>query len=165
MIKHLQCSVLDTYAQIVAHQVNCMGVMGSGVAAQVKRKYPVAYSMYKQLCDENEHYRVGLLGRAQLCPVSFNPDGSVRIYVANLFGQYDYGRSKYKVYTDYTALRQSFGELSAFASRNNLTIAMPFRIGCDRGNGDWERNVYPMIKGVFKDNTVLLCELMRGGIT
>jgi len=158
MIKHLQCSVLETYAQIVAHQVNCMGVMGSGVAAQVKRKYPIAYKMYKDLCDENSHYRVGLLGKAQLCPVSFLPDGSPRIYIANLFGQYEYGRSKYTIYTNYVALRQCMHELSEFALENNYTIAMPFKIGCDRGNGDWERNVYPMIENIFKDNTVLLCE-------
>lgn len=158
MIEHLKCSVLDTHARIIAHQVNCMGVMGSGVAAQVKRRYPAAYKMYKDLCDENAHYRIGLLGRAQLCPVSYNPDGSPRIYVANLFGQYDYGWSKYRVYTDYTALRQCFAELSAFARDNDFIIAMPYRIGCDRGNGNWDLNVYPMIESAFKDNKVLLCE-------
>lgn len=159
MIKHLHCSVLDTYAAIVAHQVNCQGVMGSGVASQVKRKYPEAYQMYKELCDENAHYKVGLLGKTQLCPVSSNPDGTPRIYVANMFGQLDYGRSKYYVYTDYLALRQCLTSLSQFAKQNNLIIAMPFRLGCDRGNGDWDGHVYPMIQKILSENEVLICKI------
>lgn len=158
MIRYLQCDVLDTYAAIVAHQVNCMGVMGSGVASKVKRKYPHAYEMYKELCDANSHYRVGLLGTVQCCPVSVNPDGTPRIYVANMFGQLDYGRSKYKVYTDYAALRQCFHTLAEFATKHNKVIAMPFKIGCVRGNGNWENVVFPMIQKYFQDNEVLLCD-------
>lgn len=159
MIHHLQTSVLDTHAQIVAHQVNCMGVMGSGVASQVKRRYPVAYHAYKTLCDENAHYRIGLLGGIQLVPVSFNPDnGMPRIFVANLFAQYDYGRSKYTVYTNYTALRQCLHKLGDFAGNHGFTIALPWRIGCDRGNGNWDGVVFPMIKSSLADNEVMLCE-------
>lgn len=158
MIERLHCSVLETYAQIVAHQVNCMGVMGSGVAAQVKQKYPDAYKMYKDLCDEYSRNRVGLLGKAQLCPVSFLPDGTPRIYVANLFGQYKYGKDKNTIYTNYVALRQCMNELSEFAIKHNHIIAMPFKIGCDRGNGDWNHIVYPMIKRIFAENNVLICE-------
>ena len=162
MIQHLQCSVFDTYASIIAHQVNCQGVMGSGVAAQVKRKYPEAYRAYKDFCDENAHYKVGLLGKAQLCTVSYNPDGTPRIYVANLFGQLDYGRNKCYVYTDYVALRQCLTALSQFAKQENLIIAMPYKMGCDRGNGDWDRVVYPMIEEIFAQNTLLICRLERG---
>lgn len=158
MIHHINCNVLDTYTSIIAHQVNCMGVMGSGVASQIKSRYPEAYKAYKELCDNNSHYRIGLLGRTQLCPVSFNTDGTPRIYVANMFGQYSYGRSKYTVYTDYPSLRQCLGSLSELATSLNAIIALPYKIGCSRGNGDWERVVYPMIESMLKNNDVLLCE-------
>ena len=158
MIYHLQTSVLDTHAKVVAHQVNCMGVMGSGVASQVKRKYPEAYKAYKSYCDQNEHYRIGMLGSVQIVPVSFMPDGEPRIFVANLFAQFDYGRSKYTVYTNYTALRQCLHKLRDFSVEHEAIIALPWHIGCDRGNGDWDGHVYPMIQSILSDREVLLCE-------
>lgn len=39
-IKHITGNVLDSDAPIIAHQVNCMGVMGAGVAKCIREKYP-----------------------------------------------------------------------------------------------------------------------------
>lgn len=159
MIQIIDCSVFDTNADIIAHQVNCKGVMGSGVAGQVKHKYPEVYRKYKDICDKYAHYRIGLLGKTQICPASFNPDGTPKIYVANMFGQLDYGRNKHYLYTIYISLRSCLMSLSKFASENGLTIAMPYKLGCDRGNGDWEGQVYPMIQNVLQENEVLICRI------
>ena len=67
MIQQLECSVFNTDAIIIAHQVNCMGVMGSGVAKQVKEKYPSAFHDYQALCQANCNNRRSLLGIAQIC--------------------------------------------------------------------------------------------------
>lgn len=162
MIYCINNSVLATHASIIAHQVNCMGVMGSGVAAQIKKKYPIAYELYRKYCDENSLHRIGMLGELQLCPVSTNPDGTPRIYVANMFAQYDYGWSKYKVYTDYVALRRCLGRLAEFASAHGYIVAIPYMLGCDRGNGNWEGVVYPMIQSILRDIDVLLCKYNPG---
>ena len=56
-------NVLDSNADVIIHQVNCQGVMGSGVAKQVKDRYPVVYEMYKAKCNEYKtsiHYWVSL---------------------------------------------------------------------------------------------------------
>ena len=161
MIKHLHCDVFETYAAIIAHQVNCMGVMGSGVASQVKSRFPEAYKSYRCICDTHSHCRDVLLGQVQFCPVSFNPDGTPRIYIANMFGQLNYGRSPYTVYTDYAALRKCLSSLADFARKNNLIIAIPYKIGCVRGNGDWDGVVYPMIQSILGNNEVLLCDNVR----
>ena len=42
--------LFDTKANVILHQVNCQGVMGSGIAAEVKRRFPKAYNSYKELC-------------------------------------------------------------------------------------------------------------------
>ena len=157
MIRHLQSSVFDTYASIVAHQVNCFGTMGSGVASQVKQKYPDAYKEYKAFCDKNKDSRIRMLGAVQMCPVSRFPDGSPRIYIANLFAQYNYGRDKNTVYTNYEALRRCLLSLSKFASESNRIIAIPYKMGCDRGGGDWDGRVLPMIADTLADNEVLIC--------
>ncbi len=46
MIKIIDGNLFDTKAKIIAHQVNCRGVMGSGVALQIKERYPYVYEMY-----------------------------------------------------------------------------------------------------------------------
>jgi len=158
MIRHLQCSVFETYARIIAHQVNCMGVMGSGVAGKVKKNFPDVYSAYKYTCDCYESDRIKLLGHVQLCPTLFDADKTPRVFVANMFAQYDYGRDHSRVYIDYAAFNQCLHQLADLTSVNNWTIAMPYRIGCARGNGDWEGKILPMINDVLGEREVLLCE-------
>lgn len=156
MIKQLQCSVFDTYARIIAHQVNCMGVMGSGVAAQVKNKFPVAYDMYREYCQCND-LSIDLLGKTQFCAVKWLPDGQPQVYIANLFAQFGYGRKKDVVYTNYAALKKYLRQLAAFANEHHYTIALPYRMGCGLGGGNWEGRVYPMIERELAGCDVLIC--------
>lgn len=39
-------NVFDSDADIICHQVNCQGVMGSGVAKEVRERYPEVYYAY-----------------------------------------------------------------------------------------------------------------------
>ena len=80
---------------IICHQTNCKGVMGAGIAFQIKRTYPEVFKKYKEFCDEYENI---LLGRTLF--VNCN-DGKV---VANLFGQDGYGKGFCQ--TDYVALER-----------------------------------------------------------
>ena len=73
--------VLACEADVVLHQVNCLGVMGAGVAKQVREKYPVVFKVYKALCDANSHCRQRLLGYAQFVRVDGNR------CIVNLFAQ------------------------------------------------------------------------------
>ena len=36
---------------IVCHQVNCIGVMGAGIAQDIRTKWPAVYRNYKADCD------------------------------------------------------------------------------------------------------------------
>jgi O-acetyl-ADP-ribose deacetylase (regulator of RNase III) len=137
--------------QVIGHQVNCQGVMGSGVAKQMKRVYPEVFAAYAQMCGEKEKQE--LLGLCQLVPLE---DGGGR-YAANLFGQLTYGRGG-KKYTDDDALRKAFIRLSEFAKQHQLTVALPYKIGCDRGGGDWD-TVLGMINDIFADMEVVLYRL------
>lgn len=135
-----------SYANILAHQVNAQGVMGSGVAKGIKVKYPKAYKDY---LNHHQLKQREILGECQIV------DCDSKI-VANLFGQFNYGRARDVVYTDYNALREALISLKEFAKTNNLSVAMPFKIGCGLANGDWEGVVLPMIKNVFNDYYVIL---------
>ena len=152
MIKHIKCDIFESGADIICHQVNCQGVMGSGVAKQVRERYPKNYKGYCLMCKEFEPSE--LLGKV-FC-------GEVRdkFIIANLFAQEKFGYDR-KCYTDYTALRKC---LQAVAnSHKNKIIAIPYLMGCHRGGGDWNI-VYKIIEEVFADSDceVLICEYNGG---
>ena len=52
MIKHIKCDIFESGADVILHQVNCQGVMGSGIAKQVREKYPEVYQHYVSECKK-----------------------------------------------------------------------------------------------------------------
>lgn len=154
MIKHIKCDIFESGADIICHQVNCQGVMGSGIAKQVKEKYPEVYIKYKKICDEHTQDRSSLLGKVQLIDVSGKS-------IANLFAQEYYGYDG-KCYTDYNALRKCL-KIANDCLDWEQTIAIPYLMGCRRGGGDWDI-VYQMIEEIFgdSDDDVLICEYNGG---
>lgn len=150
MIKIIEGNLLDAEENIIVHQVNTHGVMGSGIALQVKNKYPAAYEEYEELCYREE-VREDLLGHIQVVKVEDNK------YVANLFGQLDYGYDE-KRYTSYEALYSGLEKIKSVSQKNELSVAIPYKIGSDRGGADW-RVVYAMIESIFNDYPVTLYKL------
>lgn len=127
--------ILDSGADIIVHQVNCMGVMGAGMAKQIRNKYPNVFDIYKKRCDEfsDRLDRLSLLGKAQYVQISRNR------YIANCFGQLDYRRrGQYDRMTDYDALKNALKSVNEFAIIRQLkTVAIPFWLGCGLAGGDW----------------------------
>ena len=71
-----------------------------------------------------------------------------------MFGQLNYGYDG-KLYTNYESLERAFKYISRYL--RNKSIAIPYKIGCCRGGGDWNI-VYKMIEEIFKDCDVTLYE-------
>ena len=120
----------DSRPTIICHQVNCKGVMGSGLAKQIRDKHPEVYEAYKQKCSDIDR-GIGGLGDVQFIPI-YNV--IVTHIIANIFGQYNYGRNRR--YTDYDALRKAFRTLAKHHS--GCVVRMPYKIGCGLGGGDWD---------------------------
>ena len=146
MINIVDGSLLDATEDILCHQVNCQGVMGSGIALALRNKYPNLYDCYNHFCVYCN--KVHALGGAQFVE---QEDGHI---IANLFGQYNYGRENI-IYTDYTELEVAFVRTREYALANNLSIAMPYKIGCGLANGNWDI-VYQIIERVFYNIDVTL---------
>ena len=47
-------NIFDSKAQTLINTVNCVGVMGKGIAAEFKERYPVMYEDYVVRCERNE---------------------------------------------------------------------------------------------------------------
>lgn len=145
MIKIVDGDILKAEEDVICHQVNCFGVMNSGLAKQIRNKYPEAYKAYINYCKDSDQKR--LLGN--ICTVMCN-DNKV---IVHLFGQYDYGRNKQ--YTNYEALKESLQSILHVAKMFNDTIAIPYNLGCGLAGGDW-KIVYKIIEDVFQNYDVTL---------
>ncbi len=52
MIHTKSGDILAANAEAIVNTVNCVGVMGKGIALQFKMKYPENYKVYKKTCDQ-----------------------------------------------------------------------------------------------------------------
>lgn len=152
MVRVVDGDIIQADADIIAHQVNCKGVMGAGLARQIKASFPNAFEAYEGLCRLHRYSGEELLGNCQLV-ISARPDHG-RVVIANLFAQDRYGRDRR--YTDYEAFHQCMETLDRKARAIHArTIALPYRIGCGLAGGDWEL-IYPMIESELSSFEVKL---------
>lgn len=54
MIEYRTGNILQADAEALVNTVNCVGIMGRGVALQFKEAYPENYKVYKAACDREE---------------------------------------------------------------------------------------------------------------
>lgn len=143
-IKIIKCDIFESDADVILHQVNCRGVMGSGIAKQVREKYPNVYNSYKKACDKLGAY--GVFGKIQVCAINQEKTK----FIVNMFSQLNYGYNY--CYTDYSKLKACLIKVNnTFAGK---TIAIPHLIGCGRGGGDWSI-VYKII-----EDTLINCNII-----
>lgn len=153
IIKIIHGDLLEAEEDIIVHQVNCQGVMGSGVALQIKNKYPNVYNDYIRY-TKNRKGDKSLLGQVL---ISMHKTEKECKYIAHLFGQLNYGYGG-KRYTSYDALYDGLVFIKIKAKEHNKSVALPYKIGSDRGGADWDI-VHKMIEKVFEDYEVSIYKL------
>jgi len=123
MPKVINGNILNIAQGIICHQVNCKGVMGAGIALQIRRKWPKVYADYR------EAYMKGLIFLGNITTTEVSPG----LFVANLCGQDRYGRAPGVVYTDYPALSVCM----ALVAKSQRQVYIPHGMGCVNAGGDW----------------------------
>lgn len=51
-IKFIHGNIFNSKAQTIVNTINCVGVMGKGIALVYKLRYPLMFDIYKRYCDE-----------------------------------------------------------------------------------------------------------------
>ena len=127
----------------IAHCCNCQGVMGSGIAAQIKAELPEAYSAYKAYEDQNDGIDLGSIsGMAYPKGFVFN------LHAQNLYG-YDGSR-----FVDYEALYKGLSQTRDMMLSNGLkTLGLPYLMACDRAGGGW-RIIEAMLEVLFENSGI-----------
>ena len=140
MIKQIEGNIFDCKEDIICHQTNCQGVMGHGIALQVKERYPKVYNFYKKCCELTKNKKK-LLGTVLYVDTE---DGKI---IANIFGQLNYGEG---LQTNYGKMAIAFNSVHDYAKEENLSVAIPYKIGCGLAHGDWNI-VSKLIENIFDD--------------
>ena len=144
MVQYKTGNLLDAPVDYICHQVNCQGRMGSGIAKQIKERWPIVYDQYIAAFKEREEEVVKLcgqwetqidvsetfLGHLQQIPVSDTQT------VINMFAQQWYGYDG-KRYTSYDAFWACLGGIRDSIPKGSK-IGFPYRIGCGLGGANWQ---------------------------
>ena len=59
-LKFINGNIFNSKAQTIVNTINCVGVMGKGIALVFKLRYPLMFDIYKKYCDE-KHIGIGKL--------------------------------------------------------------------------------------------------------
>lgn len=143
MIKVIEGNILKSDSNIIVQQVNCLGVMGGGLAKQIMLQYGNVKKEYQAYYKE--HIKSGksreeLLGQVQLVDVH---DHKI---IANIFGQLNVRKHRWDktVYTVNDKLFEGLTSVKEYAETKGLSVAIPTYIGCGLANGNW----YDIKKGI-----------------
>ena len=160
-------NLLDAPVDYICHQVNCQGRMGSGIAKQIKERWPIVYDQYIAAFKEREEEIVKLcgqwetqidvsetfLGNLQQIPVNDTQT------VINMFAQQWYGYDG-KRYTSYDAFWACLGGIRDSVPKGSK-IGFPYKIGCGLGGANWPV-IFQMINEVLGEDFQVYIYTLEG---
>lgn len=161
MIKFKDGDLLSSDCTVICHQVNCQGVMGSGIAKTIRNKYPMVYQRFV-----SRHQQQG--SRLGDIDIIYQEDQSRKFYIVNLYSQDKY-LPRNVCHTDYDAFRECLRKLKAEITdyaehctpKMKFKIGFPDHIGCGLAGGDWNV-VLQIIKDELADYNVVIYKLNKG---
>ena len=136
MIEFKQGNLLEEKAEALVNAVNCVGVMGKGIALQFKQAFPDNFQRYKKACDAKE------VQPGHVLTVSTDSLLNPR-YIIN-FPTERHWKGKSKIEDVHAGLKALIAEVQQLGIRS---IAIP-PLGCGNGGLDWVK-VKPLIETAF----------------
>jgi O-acetyl-ADP-ribose deacetylase (regulator of RNase III) len=129
MLTYRRTSVMDSPAQTLVNTVNCVGVMGKGIAKAFKERYPAMFTAYKRICDG------GLLEPGKLW-LWQGPDHSVLNFPTKI-----HWRTPSRLEWIEIGLKKF---AASYEAHGITSISFP-RLGCGNGGLDWD-DVRPLME-------------------
>jgi O-acetyl-ADP-ribose deacetylase (regulator of RNase III) len=119
--------LLTSDCNVFIHQVNAQGVMGSGIAKQIRQQFPQVYIDYMEAYHKHE-LKLGII----ICTATRGK------YIYSICAQEYYGRQG--KYTDENAFTFCMGQVTGDLYIKDLLatakIGLPYGIGCGLGGAD-----------------------------
>jgi O-acetyl-ADP-ribose deacetylase (regulator of RNase III) len=138
MIEFIRGDILKADVEAIVNTVNCVGVMGRGIALQMKNAFPENFRTYEAACrrEELEPGRMHVFETGQLT----NPR-----YIIN-FPTKRHWRGKSRLSDIESGLQALISEVKRLGIRS---IAIP-PLGCGLGGLDWQ-DVRPRIEAALRE--------------
>lgn len=143
----------------LCHVCNDQGIMGSGIALQIKNEYPEAYAVYIRNGRELDFHSDDWLGGLSWASNDKNEE-----IVYNMVAQRGYGKNIRHL--NYEALYDCLEEVrNDLIRRGKNILGIPKFMGSFRAGGDW-RIVEKMIEVVFENSgiEVVIVEYDKGKV-
>ena len=156
MIYWKKGNLLESDCDYICQQVNCMGKMNSGIAKQIREKWPIVYQNYMAKCNFSHpsgYIRPELLlGDIQIVGLwdDYN-ETKFHQSVINMYSQLNYGYDGRR-YTSYDAFWNCVNLIKQSVPTDKK-IGFPYNIGCGLGGANWNV-ILTMIDTVLADYTV-----------
>lgn len=138
MIELKEGDILHADAEALVNTVNCVGIMGRGIALQFRKAFPENYKAYKVVCDRKQLHP-GMMLVHDLNRLT-NPR-----YIIN-FPTKRHWKDKSRIEDIKAGLNALVEEVR---KRNIRSLAVP-PLGCGLGGLEW-KEVRPMIEEAFRD--------------
>jgi O-acetyl-ADP-ribose deacetylase (regulator of RNase III) len=132
-IEYIAGDLLSSPERVIAHGCNAQGVMRSGVAKDIRAKYPQAFA------DYSKRYRLAWIDGSSKTPFFLSlgdvietklPDRTI----LNIISQKYYGRDSSVRYVSYDAITDAIKRINDLGYTR---VAFP-KIGAGLANGNWD---------------------------
>lgn len=159
-MKMINLDIMSVETGIICHQVNTLGLMGRGLAKEIKERYPQVYTKYRTICKYflNPEMLYGNIAFIQVTD---------KLYVSNLFSQVGLIKADRISPTDYGLLKECL--IKTIEKRNEIyetsnimyEIYLPFKIGCGLAGGSWEE-VLKIISEIEQEFSIEFIVCVKG---
>jgi O-acetyl-ADP-ribose deacetylase (regulator of RNase III) len=156
-IKYIKGDIFASNCEVLVNPVNCVGIMGAGLAKQFKERYPTNYHQYKRACSAGKLK----MGTIDIHNYSYEGDYyyDYEHYIINFPTKIHYNRPskleyiehglkvlrKYLVITESPTIPRRF---------KHQSIAIP-KLGCGLGGLKW-KEVKKLIEKYLGDLNILV---------
>lgn len=133
MVVFTRGNIFYSQAQALINPVNCMGVMGAGLALQFKQKFPINFTVYAEACKAKQLNPGGL--------VAFTEKEKVIINLATK----DHWRNPSKL----QYIKDGLQALVRYTTTHHIeSVAIP-PLGCGLGGLNYRKDVKPLINDIL----------------
>lgn len=140
MIEFKKGNLFNSECSTLVNTVNCVGVMGKGIALQFKEKYPHMFTAYRNACHNGELSQGGDIWQFDLkeyIPFDLYPTTKKIL----CFATKEHWRNPSRIFWIERGLQNI---ITNYKQLNIISIAFP-KLGCNNGKLDWESQVKPLM--------------------
>ena len=134
-------NIFDSQCQTIVNTVNCVGVMGKGLALEMKKRYPNMFDKYKDYCDK------GLIDIGKLWLYKHSDDKWILNFPT---------KKHWKNNSEYEYIEEGMKKfVETYQEKGITTIAFPM-LGCNNGGLEKDVVIQIMTKYLIKCNNLIV---------